>query len=172
MANKILSPISKHAQRRFWSKIRKRGANECWPWFGALTDKGYGCCYPYGAEGGQYRAHRVSFFLMTDIDPGEMGALHSCDSPACCNPAHVIPSTQKINLANMRAKARDYKFPVISGEKAPHAKLLDAEVAAIRHLAGTTDETGYWSERRLAARFKIGNAQVHRIIHEQSRVAL
>lgn len=61
---------------------------------------------------------------------------------------------------------------VIYGEHAPHAKLTDADVAEIRRLANTTDTTGYWSERRLSARFKIGSSQVHRIIRDQSRTVL
>jgi hypothetical protein len=170
MANKTLSPITEKAQARFWKKVQRRRSDECWPWLGALTSKGYGYCFPYGADGGQYRSHRVAFFIVTGVDPGELGGNHSCDNPPCCNPAHTIPSTQTMNLANMRAKGRGYQFPVITGENAPHAKLTDLQVAEIRRLAGTVDETGYWSERRLAARFKIANSQVHRILRGESRM--
>ncbi len=169
MAHKTLSPISEIAQARFWRKVERGERNECWPWTGAVTDKGYGFCYPYGAKGGRYRSHRVSFFLFTGIDPGEDGSLHSCDNPPCNNPAHIIPTTQAVNLANMRAKGRDYKFPVISGENSPHAKLTDAQIVEMRSLAGTIDANGYWSERRLAAHFDIVHSQVHRILHGQSR---
>jgi hypothetical protein len=169
MGHKPLFPISEQAQARFWQKVRKAGPTECWPWLGALTDKGYGYCFPYGAKGGKYRSHRVAFFIVTGVDPGEFGAVHSCDNPPCSNPAHAIPSTQAVNLANMRAKGREYKFPVISGEHAPHAKLTDAQVGEMRALSGTIDDSGYWSERRLAAYFSIAHSQVHRILRRQSR---
>jgi len=158
-------------QSRFWEKVRKGKLNECWPWIGATTDKGYGYCYPHGAAGGRYRSHRIAFFIATGVDPGSFAATHSCDNRACANPAHVIPSTQTINLANMRAKGRDYQFLVKTGEDAPHAKLSDKEVAEIRRLAGTSDENGYWSERRLAARYRIAHSQIHRILRGQSRTA-
>jgi hypothetical protein len=169
MGNKTLLPISASAQQRFWRKVRRGQPHECWPWIGALTDKGYGYCYPYGAEGGRYRAHRVGFFIVTGVDPGEFGTTHSCDNPPCCNPAHAIPSTQTMNLANMRAKGREYKFPIIVGENAPHAKLTDDEVSEMRRLAGTKAGGGYWSERRLAAHFDIARSQVHRILAGESR---
>lgn len=69
----------------------------------------------------------------------------------------------------MRARGREYRFPIIFGENAPNAKLTDTEVAEIRRLAGTTDACGYWSERRLAQRFGIVHSQVNRILREQSR---
>ncbi len=69
----------------------------------------------------------------------------------------------------MRSKGRGYKFPVISGEKAPHAKLSDAEVAEMRRLAGTIDDEGYWSERRLADWFDTARSHVHRILRGKSR---
>lgn len=44
----------------FWSKVEKRGADECWIWTGPLNPKGYGT---FHYDGRRHPAHRVALAL-------------------------------------------------------------------------------------------------------------
>ena len=78
-----------------WSKVDKRGPDECWPWIGSLTKSGYGRTW-INDQG--YYAHRVIFDL---AHPGQIELrapadrkangflMHLCDNRICCNPAHL-----------------------------------------------------------------------------------
>lgn len=40
------------------------------------------------------------------VVPADMKVLHSCDTPACVNPAHLSVGTQLENIAQMDARGR------------------------------------------------------------------
>jgi len=116
---------------RFWSKVSTRGDDDCWPWEGAPNNKGYGQFSIPSGLGGKLRtrfvlSHRMAFKLWYGRDPTE-NLLHTCDTPLCCNPTHLIEGTQKQNLEDMRKKNRD-----AHGERHPQSKLTDAQVEEIR----------------------------------------
>jgi HNH endonuclease len=152
MANRFLSRISPKAQRRFWQKIRKSGPDDCWPWLGALTESGYGNCYPYGARVRGYRAHRIAVFLTTGTDPGDLGVIHSCDNPPCCNPAHLSAATHKENMQDMHTRGRAGDCRIFA-EDHGRCVLTDEQVEQIR-----------------SASFGISRAQIHRIVAGESRL--
>lgn len=78
----------------------------CWNWT-ACTDKhGYGQIALGGKHGGQALAHRVSYELHVGQIPDGMMVLHSCDNPACINPAHLRIGTQIDNMADMASRDR------------------------------------------------------------------
>ena len=92
---------------RFWSKVAKGKANECWLWQGAVSTSGYGSL---GWHGRAYVAHRVAAWLSGIVDsPSEIRGsagklvLHSCDMPLCCNPKHLRAGSQ---LENMHDKQK------------------------------------------------------------------
>ena len=72
-----------------WSKVDKRGPDECWPWKGVVEKSGYGRTW-IGDVG--YYAHRVIFDL---ANPGQIERkaptnkkangflMHLCDNPIC-----------------------------------------------------------------------------------------
>lgn len=89
---------------RFWSFVAVAGASECWPWTGSLRDKGYGQV----AWGGRpTKAHRVAFLLGYGRWP-DPNALHRCDNPGCCNPAHLFEGTTEDNNRDMWNKGRHW----------------------------------------------------------------
>jgi hypothetical protein len=98
----------KHAQpvaERFWSKVDRRGAEDCWPWTARRDGCGYGT---FKVDGKTVRASRQAWALTH----GDLGAgqrvCHSCDNPPCCNPAHLWAGTQKDNVLDMVAKGRHW----------------------------------------------------------------
>lgn len=65
---------------------------------------------------------------------GKLGALHSCDNPACINPDHLRPGTQKDNVADMRSRNRHHTIPppVHRGGDHWQARLTEDDVRYIR----------------------------------------
>lgn len=102
---------------RFWSKVDRRGPDECWPWKGSRNPDGYGS---FSYQGRQARAHRMAWMLANGAVP-EAGKLicHSCDNPPCCNPAHLWPGTPSDNMKDCYAKGRAPRSaPALNAAKA------------------------------------------------------
>lgn len=101
--NKRMPVLSTEQAARFWSKVKRGCEDECWDWIASL-ESGYGRVgfAPYGL----FKANRIAYFLSTGIDPGEMGVLHKCDRPQCCNPSHLILGTDSDNNATRAEKGR------------------------------------------------------------------
>jgi hypothetical protein len=81
-----------------------RGINECWPWTGLLSPKGYGRCR---CEGFQWQSHRLTWEEFKGPIPEGLEVLHHCDFPACQNyKKHLFLGTQADNIADCLAKGR------------------------------------------------------------------
>lgn len=119
--------------KRFWSKVDKRGTDECWPWVAVTGTGGYG---HFSIQGRMARAHRQAFILTNGPIPDGLDCCHKCDNPPCCNPAHLFIGTTSENLNDCVAKGR-YNRP--NGERCHLAKLTAGKVRTIRKLfAGGT----------------------------------
>lgn len=112
---------------RFWSKVDKSGGPDaCWPWLGSRMLKGYGAATLDGERG----AHRVAYALAAGAIPDGLHVLHACDSPPCCNPAHLSVGTCIDNSRDMRERGRS-----LTGERHRDAKLTARAVLEIRAAA-------------------------------------
>lgn len=156
---------------RFWGKIHRKDAHECWEWNAAKTE-GYGyfgICRD--AKPALYRAHRVAWRITFGPIAKGLFVCHSCDNRSCCNPAHLWLGTQADNMRDAARKGR-----MASGERHPwrihperirrgkwvaSAKLVGDEVRAIRLLYGT----GRYSYRRMASMFGLGHVTILAIVH-------
>lgn len=96
---------------RFWTKVDKRGEDECWPWKGARTPGGYGQM----GLGLPRRKGRPQTQMATHISLAIVGkarpskghvAMHLCDKPWCVNPKHLQWGTNAENMADMVRKGR------------------------------------------------------------------
>jgi hypothetical protein len=121
------------AKLRFWSRVAiTADISKCWNWT-AGTSYGYGA-FRFHKDGKLWtKAHRVSFFLTTGVDPGKLEVCHQCDNTRCVNPRHLFLGTHADNMKDMVRKNRSSKrgFP---GEENGQAKLTASDVRKIREL--------------------------------------
>jgi hypothetical protein len=121
----------KSLEQRFWEKIDKRGLNECWPWIGGKTGRGYGC---FRWNGIPRNAHKVSWLINKGEIPQVDGyhgmcVLHRCDNRACVNPSHLFLGTNRDNVEDCISKNRRAR---IVGDNHGKAKLTAAQVRIIK----------------------------------------
>jgi hypothetical protein len=149
-----------------WSKVDKRGEDECWNWLAYKNDDGYGRVQ---INDYSYYAHRVIYCL---AKPGEIEwaapkstdefgfLLHTCDNPSCCNPKHLWVGTHK---ENMEDKARKGRSPDFSGGKSPKCKITMVQAREARELrkAGV-------SARELAKKFEISLSSMKTLLRGNS----
>ena len=81
-------------EERFWSFVEK--TEGCWWWKRTKERNIYGS---FSLRGRTVLAHRFAYQLLRGPIPMGLGLLHQCDNPACVNPDHVRPGTQKQNRA-------------------------------------------------------------------------
>lgn len=169
-----LRTISSRQIDSFWSKLDRDG--DCWLWRGGKDKGGYGKFQVTNHLGGpkQYhvRAHRMAFALTHGRAP-ELYVLHACDTPLCCNPAHLSEGTQKQNIADMDRRGRRGRCPDSSrlrgdahpsrthperlarGERHGMAKLTAESVALIRDALANKEK-----QRDIAKRFGVSQTAV------------
>lgn len=147
-------PLAQTLAGRFWSKVDKRGPNECWLWTAVVNEHGYGVMRPEGRRHGPtIKAHRVSLML-AGVDIEGRFVLHSCDTPRCVNPAHLSAGDHKENVADMVGRERQAR-----GSRSGMAKLTEQQVAEIRARAGSGE-----LHRILAAEYGVGRSTISRIV--------
>lgn len=112
----------------FWGHVAKAGDNECWLWTGQKNPDGYGQ-FTHRRE--TWRAHRFAAEAAgMDIRRCDL-VRHTCDTPLCVNPKHLLPGTWRDNMRDMVARGRN-RFVPRYGEAASRAKLTSEDVIAIR----------------------------------------
>ena len=149
-----------------WSKVDKKGEDDCWNWKGYKNVQGYGRTWINDCG---YYAHRVIFdlanpntiTLSAPKDTDETGfLLHTCDNPSCCNPKHLWVGSHWDNMADKVAKGRS---PDFSGGKGPRCKLSMAQAREIRQLR----KEGV-SARDLAKRYEISLPSIKTLLRGNS----
>lgn len=124
----------------------------CLEWTGAKNLQGYGkICRQRRFFG----THRVAFEAANGPIPADMVVMHRCDNPACCNPAHLMLGTPRMNSDDMVAKGRSN-----TGGKHWASRLSAADVAEIvaRVAKGET-------QRAVAKAFGVSFQHVNDIVH-------
>lgn len=101
--NGVKGFVSLPLAERFWAKVQR--GEGCWLWLGSKKSG-----RPYGMiwyEGRHRQASQISWELATGA-PFPIGrmACHTCDNPACVNPAHIWPGTMSENIKDAVAKGR------------------------------------------------------------------
>jgi HNH endonuclease len=148
-ARAALAPL----EERFWSKVDRRGPDECWPWKAAVRrpDEGYGA---FWFEGRHRPSHVMALILSgTPVVLG-MEACHRCDNPPCCNPGHLFLGTRQDNDTDRVKKGRQ-----AFGAKVGTAKLSDEDAAVIKSLK-PNGRAPNGLRQALAERFGVSRATI------------
>ena len=74
-------------EERFWDKVDKRRADDCWLWLGFTNGAGYGMIRVGKIS---RAAYRVSWEIANEPIPEGRIILHSCGNPLCVNPSHLF----------------------------------------------------------------------------------
>lgn len=118
-------------EERFLSKVSVDTTTSCWLWTGSKDRGGYGR-FRLGSR--PQLAHRVAF---TWWGPGISDGLeccHSCDTPACVNPAHLWAGTHLDNERDKVSKGRHYN--AIKGECPAGHAYTEENTQTTRHKDG------------------------------------
>lgn len=123
MGKECISLFSEADKQRFWGKVARAGEGDCWNWTASLDRYGYG---KFRKGPGLFIASRVSLAMHfgRDLDAAEM-ACHTCDNPACVNPAHLFVGSAKDNFVDAVRKGRvsqDMSAHLAASAKAKAAK--------------------------------------------------
>jgi hypothetical protein len=127
---------------RFWSKVNKRGLDECWEWKARRMKGGYGQFTP--CTNVKVPASRFAFLISKGDIPAGRLVCHTCDNPPCCNPKHLVAETPAWNTRDMIRKHRDNRASqsaTVRGTGNSRAVLSDDDVRHIR-----ANRTGKWGE--------------------------
>ena len=112
-----------------------------------------------GLDGKLHLAHRLVVGLRTG-DQGQ--ALHACDWPPCCNPAHLSIGTPQDNMDQKVARGRQVTVPQ-PGEDNGEAKLTDPEVLEIR----ARYATGQITQQGLADQYGVHQTIISKIVNRK-----
>jgi hypothetical protein len=136
---------------RFWSKVVILGPDDCWLWQAGLNGRGYPF---FKLAGRQVRAHHVAFLVANGHPHGSRVLRHTCDTPRCVNPRHLIPGSIADNSRDALERGL-YRV----GARHPMAKLSETEVRQIRalHARGV-------SQTELAQVFPVNQRSISNIV--------
>ena len=150
---------------RFWAKVDRRGANDCWLWRASTDTCGYGKFVVTTSTGrANHMAHRLALLIATGTWP--VIAMHVCDTPGCVNPRHIIGGTQADNVTDMwrKKRGRPHEFDVY-GERHGEHKLTFEQTREIKELYAS----GLWTQRQLARRFAVAQSHISFVINNKRR---
>lgn len=171
--NSIISnpKLRERLERRFWSKVDRRGPDDCWPWIAkSIISKSS----PYGvlnlgrtatSSTETTTSNRIAFALANGgIEDGVI-VRHTCDNPPCCNPKHLIPGTHYDNVHDMLSRGRHNTKQISetlkkiwrSGERKASDKMRNAGREAMKKL---------WADP--AHRLKMQEIGRRKGVHKQS----
>jgi hypothetical protein len=100
-------------EERLLSKLEFDPNSGCWLWSGSGVDGGYGRISSGGRRGTpMVLTHRAAYTIWIGPLSSEVDVLHRCDTPPCCNPAHLFLGNDFTNCADKIAKGRGKRSSV------------------------------------------------------------
>jgi len=173
----VIPPLKPKDIARFLSKVCKGKPDECWEWMAGKQNNGYGIFLLGSRLDGSrhsFYAHRVAWTIANGPIPPGMCICHTCDNPACCNPAHEFRGSHADNMADAAKKGRTargdkhgrYTHPeqTARGEQHGQAKRTKREILAIR------DEYAHGdiSQHALGRKWNMSVGEIHNIVRRKN----
>jgi hypothetical protein len=144
-------------EARFWLMVDKSaGPDGCWLFLGFIKWDGYGWVQRIGRH---MTAHRYAWILANGEPQNGEHIMHSCDRPACCNPAHLSLGTHQDNMQDRTIKLRH-----VYGERGRRNKLSRDQVEAIRAEYHYDPRHKISNAGELAAKYGVGRGAITSII--------
>jgi hypothetical protein len=151
--------------KHFWAKVDMRRPDDCWLWQSTISSRGYGSVTHKGKV---KSAHRTAYELAKGPIPAGHFVCHRCDTPACCNPAHLFAGTNSDNQLDSSAKGRmpskrGKLNPMYGrvGHRHPRSKLTETQVRTIKRLYNQ----GSYTYKQLGEKFGVITATVSHIMN-------
>jgi hypothetical protein len=140
--------------QRFWASVDMTNKNGCWEWKKFRDPIGYGRCKipELKSNAGGY-AHRTAWVLTNGSIPAGLCVCHSCDNPACCNPAHLWLGTMTENIKDRDEKHRGGRYGSRISKSIIQNVLMD-------YSNGIT-------QAKIALTYGIGSSTVRCIVHRR-----
>lgn len=128
---------------KFWSKVDIKGEDECWFWTGSKDQNSYGLFYVKSQRKNLY-THRISCILNNKTVPDGYFVCHSCNTPTCVNPKHLIPGTAADNNRYRKLCGRGATGDRSASRKYPGLRLRGADHPFVKNpgLAARGDKNG------------------------------
>lgn len=146
------------ASVRFWRYVDKETGAPCWLWTGATSPNGYGRFRPGSKDVPMVGPHRFSFELYNGPIASGLVVMHSCDNPACVNPAHLSIGTNKDNThdAMRKGRMRHYFTPGFNPKRGFGPTKLNID--KVRHIRSSNDTID-----SLAEKFGVDRSLIERV---------
>jgi len=141
---------------RFYKYVEPGATDVCWNWKGAKSEAGYG---RLNVKGSPLYAHRIAWELKHGEFQQSLQVLHSCDNPACVNPAHLFLGTQSVNMQDCKLKERNL-FAV---------SLADAELIRQTYAARSPTESKMALQEALGLRYGVSSRTIRYIVTGERR---
>lgn len=114
---------------------RSANIGTCRIWQRAKSAAGYG---QFRLGNVTYYAHRASYLLANGYLPSTWVVRHSCNTPACIKPAHLMSGTQADNLADAAKLGRAGRRPRLSNAAVRSIQDSNAKQAELARVYGVT----------------------------------
>jgi DNA-binding transcriptional regulator YiaG len=144
---------------RFWSKLDKRGPDECWPWLGCKC-RGYGQILH---ENGKYIGAHVAALIVAGRYIEGMDVLHNCNNPECVNERHLRNGTHQENMQDAIRAGTFRHRPQGKGEKHSLHILTECDVKQIRRWASVGLSHG-----EVAKAFGVARKTVSKVVSRET----
>jgi len=134
----------------------KISATGCWEWQGCKTIGGYGRVWFQKPR----LVHVVSYFHHCGPVADDLVISHKCHNPACCNPVHLQPASQKENVRQSIDRGTFFHTPRA-------LKLTQEQRAQIRReYKGTRKH-----RQELAEQYKVSVSLIEVVVYRKREVA-
>jgi hypothetical protein len=137
-------------------RLLSTGTDDCQLWPFSTGGGGYG---KVKYKGRTQSAHRLVFYLANGYKP--IVVRHTCDTPLCCNPRHLIGGTHADNTNDMISRNRQHR--------GPYAKAVRPSADQVKEIRREFDQCkGQFPTAKTAMKYGLSVRCVQDIIYRRT----